>query len=95
MMHEKEIEYSIARIAKMEQIFDFAAEILRSTPDELQSPSVKEAVQVLSAYYVCGDWLRDYELDEQGMLPQYLKRGVLSQDGLYDLLTEINEITTK
>ena len=30
----------------------------------------------------------DYEADERGELPPDLKRGVLSQDALYDLLEE-------
>lgn len=80
---------SILRISRMEQLFDFVTGILQNTPDELQSPSVKEAVRTLSDYYESGDWLHNYELDEQRSLPPELKRGVLSQDGLYDLLTAI------
>jgi len=34
-----------------------------------------------------GQWLADYELDEAGGLPPDLKRGVLSEDGLYNLLS--------
>lgn len=37
-----------------------------------------------------GQWLEDYELDSAGLLPKELKRGVLSQDGLYNLLTDWN-----
>lgn len=36
-----------------------------------------------------GQWLQDYELDEQGLLPQSLKRGVLAQDAVYDFLEEV------
>ena len=39
-----------------------------------------------------GQWLRDYEADERGELPVGLKRGVLSQDALYDLLTSVREV---
>ena len=46
----------------------------------------------LKEYYESGLWLSDYEADERGELPADLKRGVLSQDGLYNLL---NEIETK
>lgn len=88
-----DIAKSILRIGKMERLFDFVTGILCNTPDELRSPSAKEAVLTLSDYYGNGDWLRDYTLDEQGLLPPELKRGVLSQDGLYDLFSEINEIT--
>lgn len=88
-----DIAKSVLRIGKMERLFDYVTGILRNAPEELRSPSAKEAVQTLSDYYGNGDWLRDYTMDEQGLLPPERKRGVLSQDGLYDLFSEINEIT--
>ena len=48
----------------------------------------EEDMRVLTAYYVSGQWLRDYELDEAGRLPPDLKRGVLSEDGLWNLLND-------
>ena len=48
--------------------------------------------EALKEYYESGLWLSDYEADERGELPKDLKRGVLSQDGLYNLL---NDIETK
>ena len=48
--------------------------------------------EALKEYYESGLWLSDYEADERGELPSDLKRGVLSQDGLYNLL---NDIETK
>ena len=35
-----------------------------------------------------GAWLRDYEADEAGLLPPGFRRGVLSEDGLYNLLAD-------
>lgn len=46
----------------------------------------EEDLKILSAYYTGGQWKADYEADERGELPDHLKRGVLSQDELYDLL---------
>lgn len=46
----------------------------------------------LAEYYDGGDWRRDYEADEAGKLPAGLKRGVLSQDALFDLLTKQREL---
>lgn len=94
-MCEKEIECQVLRIKKMEMLFDLVTKTLHSRTDELQSASIREAVQTLSDYYGNGDWLQDYELDEQRMLPPDLKRGVLSQDGLYDLLSGIKDVTAK
>lgn len=69
---------TIRRIRQMEEIYD----AVRSDPGH---PSLGELVR----YYESGQWLRDYELDEQGLLPPDLKRGVLSQDGVYDLLENL------
>ena len=35
----------------------------------------------LSEYYSGPDWKADFALDEEGLLPGDLKRGVLSEDG--------------
>ena len=73
MIHE-----AISRIRRMEEVFD----TLRSEPDRM------DLRRELVEYYESGRWLRDYELDEQGLLPPDLKRGVLSQDGVYNFLEE-------
>ena len=52
---------------------------------------VREALRILEDYYSSGKWLADYEADEAGAYPPELKRGVLSQDGLYELLSLFNE----
>ena len=72
------LEEAVGRIRRMEEIFD----AVRTDPDH---PSLGELV----SYYEGGQWLRDYELDEQGLLPPDLKRGVLSQDGIYNLLEQL------
>ena len=69
----------IKRIAYMESLFDRAlAEGI--IPEEL--------IQ----YYTGGQWLRDYEADQRGELPPDLKRGVLSEDGLWNLLTNVEDL---
>lgn len=65
----------IERVEKYERLFDEAA----TSPDP-------EKLRLLDAYYTSGKWREDYEADEQGELPPDLKRGVLSQDTLYNLL---------
>ena len=65
----------IQRIEYMESLYDMAL-ATGQIPRELRE------------YYENGQWLRDYEADERGELPGDLKRGVLSQDGLWNLLNE-------
>ena len=52
---------------------------------------MEECYDALREYMDSGLWLSDYEADERGELPPDLKRGVLSQDGLYDLLQNIKD----
>ena len=42
-----------------------------------------------------GQWRKDYEADEAGQIPAGISRGVLSQDGLYNLLEDAGEILEK
>ena len=68
----------IERVEKYEKLFD-----------EASASWDKEKLRLLDDYYTSGQWQEDYEADERGELPPDLKRGVLSQDALYDLLAEM------
>lgn len=77
----------LCRIQQMERYYDALS---RSAPlAATEDPFVALAAKELDRYCESGQWLADYQLDEAGLLPPELKRGVLSQDGLYDLLREI------
>lgn len=90
-MEEFVIQEAIERIRKMECCFDVLQAAATQNPAAiLEDNSLKELLQGLIRYYENGQWSRDYELDERGYLPQNLKRGVLSQDGIYDLLDRIS-----
>ena len=39
------------------------------------------------------EWKRDFADDEAGLLPKKLPRGVLSEDGIYNLLEEYREVS--
>ena len=67
----------IERVEHFEKLFQEAT----ARPEE-------KTLRLLEEYYTSGQWREDYEADENGRLPPDLKRGVLSQDGLYDLLEE-------
>lgn len=75
------------RIERMERILNEAEQAVRALRTALDGYEALQArVDELEAYYIGGVWLRDYEDDEAGRLPPDIKRGVLSQDAVYDLL---------
>jgi len=79
------------RISKMELYFDLLQHTAAIDPAMVRKdPSHRELLDILTRYYESGQWLRDYELDEQGLLPKELKRGVLAQDAVYNFLEQIN-----
>ena len=83
------MEERIKRIEDMEERMDRTWKAVRELQTAIeQFNGVREDVDALSDYYENGCWRQDYEADEAGALPENLKRGVLSQDALYDLLAE-------
>ena len=81
--HYEEIMDRIIRVGKLDGI----------TPGVYESvlPGLKE----LEAYYTSPEWQEDYAADEAGSLPEGLKRGVLSQDGISDLLERFHDLRTQ
>ena len=79
----------VERIQQMERIFDALQAAAQSTA--ANDPAHGELLAELIRYYEGGQWLRDYEADERGELPADLKRGVLSQDAVFDLLANLEE----
>ena len=50
------------------------------------------AIEELDDYQRSGQWLHDFEADERGEIDPTLPRGVLSEDGLYDLLSDLDAL---
>lgn len=82
----------IQRIEQMEAAMDRLITALHS--HQTITPDLQKDYQDLSNYYET-EWLSDYEADERGELPVDLKRGVLSQDTLYEILSAYEELTNK
>jgi len=79
----------IERIEKMERYLDESAEAVRALSEALERyEAVQSSLKKLSDYYGSTLWMKDFEDDEAGKLPIDLKRGVLSEDTVYDLLTD-------
>ena len=83
----------IERIETMERYLDESAQAILALSDALDRyESIQSSLKKLSDYYGSTRWMKDYEDDEAGKLPEGLKRGVLSEDAVYDLLTEHHEM---
>ncbi|MDY6339404.1 MAG: DUF4298 domain-containing protein [Saccharofermentans sp.] len=84
---------AIERISQMEEILDRASSVMAELEKNLSElESLQPDIQKLEAYYTGKDWKADFRLDGQGKLPQDLKRGVLSEDAVYDLLEKNREL---
>lgn len=86
----------IERIRGMEQRMDRVSQWLRTVSSALEEQSsVQNDLYELSAYYESSQWMEDYEADEAGELPTGLKRGVLSEDGIFNLLSDYENLALR
>ncbi|MBR4146100.1 MAG: DUF4298 domain-containing protein [Lachnospiraceae bacterium] len=71
----------------MEKIYDTALDLLNGAKENLAAlRAYQPEIRKLAEYYESPLWKEDFEADEDGMLPKDLNRGVLSEDGIYNLL---------
>ena len=84
----------IERIKWMEHRFNNA---LAAIKDESAASlkAIKEDVSELRKYYGSELWKQDFAADEAGNLPPDLKRGVLSEDSIWNLLSDYRNIQKK
>ena len=82
------------RITYHEELMQRTAETISAgTSSAAGFARVQENLKKLSSYYQSHEWKQDFADDEAGLIPSDLKRGVLSEDGLYDLLEKGEEWT--
>lgn len=80
----------------MEQHLDRASQAVMQLSAALDDyAAAQQAISELSAYYGSKDWKQDFADDEQGLLPSDLKRGVLSEDAIWNVLSDCNELHTR
>ena len=77
-------------------MFDRASEAVTELSAALEKyQAAQEAIATLSAYYGSNEWKQDFSDDEADLLPAGLKRGVLSEDGIWNLLAEVRELDNR
>lgn len=89
---EEILDNGTAVMDKLEKAFDEGTGIdeLISEFEQIQPDIIK-----LEEYYTGKYWKNDLRLDEEGKLPQDLKRGVLAQDSIHDLLDRNKELLAR
>lgn len=90
------MDEQLQRIRKMERHLNRASAALKRLSSALDKyDEAKEDIAVLSAYYASNNWKQDFADDEAGRLPKNLKCGVLSEDGIWNLLEEHRELQNR
>ena len=83
----------IERIKQMEAYLDASEKVIRQLSDALDMyEENQKALTKLFAYYGSTLWMKDYEDDEAGKFSPDLKRGVLSEDTVYNMITDHHEL---
>ncbi len=87
------MDEQLQRIRKMERHLVRASAALKRLSAAIDKyEEAKEDFAALSNYYGSNDWKQDFADDEAGRLPKNLKRGVLSEDGIWNLLEAYREL---
>ena len=77
------------RVAAMECEYAQAEAVLKNLEEALeQLESIRPGLRALDEYLGSPLWYRDRATDEAGGFPPELRRGVLTEDAIYDLLAE-------
>ena len=86
----------IERIRQMEQQFDKASAATKGLSAALDKYlKAQKAIQMLNDYYGSDVWKQDFADDESERLPKDLKRGVLSEDAIWNLLADSHELNQR
>ena len=83
----------IDRVTVMENYMNSVQETFLRLSAALSSfRTVQDTVRYLGQYYESKDWKEDFEADEARLFPDDLPRGVLSEDGIYNLLEQNEDL---
>ena len=92
-LREYAAEVQIRRIQYYETLLQKAEQILKD--EDISYPELELYIRELDDYYTGPSWKEDFAADEAGLLPADLRRGVLSEDGIDDVLQKYRERTLK
>lgn len=83
----------IRRITLMENQLNSGIEAVAELKAALDNyEKVSKQIDLLFQYYGSATWFKDFDDDRAGKLPEDLNRGVLSEDGIFNFMTENREL---
>ena len=86
----------ITRIQEMEKAYREASAVLPALQAALDAyEALLPRLTALDTYYTSPLWRSDFADDEAGKLPSDLPRGILSEDGIWNLLTYQHHLLTQ
>ncbi len=86
-------EEQLRRVAHMEDIFDHVSAALDSLGLAVREYSaLRPELLQLENYYENGQWMSDFLAEREDAFPKDMKRGILTEDAIYDLLTEVERV---
>ena len=85
----------IDRITKNEERLDKSLESIRELEKALKNfKENQKNIKLVNKYYGSKNWFKDKESYEQGKISK-IKAGVLSEDSVWNMLEDINDITNE
>lgn len=86
-------EKQLERIRTMEERLNRASQaVMRLSAAFDDYVGEQGDIRALEAYYTSDDWKHDFADDEAGRLPKDLRRGVLSEDAVWNLLEDCRDL---
>ena len=86
----------IERIKQMELRLDRASSAVMELSAALEKYNeVQDDISQLDAYYTSDEWKQDFAADEAGELPPSLRRGVLSEDAIWNVLSDNHDLSIR
>ena len=92
----KKTDKRAERVSAMSAAFRRLDAIVAELNGRLEAlEEAREDIAALKEYQESGQWLKDFEADEAKRIPEGTDRAVLSEDGLYNLLSNIDALPSR
>ncbi len=83
----------IERIQAMEEHLNKASQAVKALNEALDLyAEAMESIEIIDDYLVSDEWQQDFDDSEAGRLPDDLKCGVLSEDGIWNVVDTSREL---